>query len=112
MPQLIYPEYSKDKEEDPNESLSDRITTDPTPEPGPPSEKSTEEPISEPDSDTLSHPYVPTREISMRHLSPGDIVRYQKGSDPPIFSTLEERTKEDPWGDTSKIRNVSQHESL
>ena len=40
----------------------------------------------------------------MGHLSPTEIVRYQKGSDPPRSSTLEERTKDDPWGDTCKIR--------
>ena len=41
-----------------------------------------------------------------------DIVRYQKGSDPPILATLEERTKEAPLGVTYKIRILVQYKSL
>ena len=52
------------------------------------------------------------REGYMGHLSPTYIVRYQKGSDPYKFSTLEERTKEAPWVDTRKIRVLGQYESL
>ena len=37
---------------------------------------------------------------------------YHKGSDPPIFATLEERTKEATWGDTRKIQILGQEESL
>ena len=48
----------------------------------------------------------------MGNLAPKYIVQYQKGSDPPIFSTLEERTKEDPWGDAWKIRILGQYKSL
>ena len=48
----------------------------------------------------------------MGHLSPKDILRYQKGSDTPIFATLEERTKEAPWGDTWKIRILGQEKIL
>ena len=44
----------------------------------------------------------------MGHLSPKDILRYQKGLYPPRFSTLEERTKEAPWEDTQKIRVFGQ----
>ena len=40
----------------------------------------------------------------MGHLAPKYIVRYQKGSDPPVFSTLEEHTKEAPWVDIWIIR--------
>ena len=46
----------------------------------------------------------------MGKLSPKDIVIYQKGSDLPIFETLEERTKEAPWGDTCK--KLGQDKSL
>ena len=48
----------------------------------------------------------------MVRLYPKDIRRYQKGSDSPIFSTIEERTKEAPWGDTWKIRILGQDKSL
>ena len=48
----------------------------------------------------------------MGHLDPVDITRYQKGSDPPRFDTLEERTKEDPREDTWKIRILGQDKSL
>ena len=48
----------------------------------------------------------------MGHLYPKDIIRYQKGPDPPIFATLEERTKEALWGDTWKTRILGQDESL
>ena len=37
---------------------------------------------------------------------------YHKGSDPPIFATLEECIKEDPWGDTCKIWIWGQDNSL
>ena len=46
----------------------------------------------------------------MGHLSPKYIVIYHKGSDPPKFSTLEKRTKEDTWGDTWKIQILGQGE--
>ena len=39
-------------------------------------------------------------------------MRYQKGSDPPIFVALEERTKEAPWGDTWKIMMLVQDKIL
>ena len=39
-------------------------------------------------------------------------MRYQKSSDPPIFFTLEERTKEDSWGYTWKICILGQDKSL
>ena len=39
-------------------------------------------------------------------------MRYQKGSDPPRFATLEERTKAAPWGDTRKTRILGQYKSL
>ena len=48
----------------------------------------------------------------MGKLAPGDIFRYQKGSDTNRFVTLEERTKEAYWGDTYKIRILGQNESL
>ena len=48
----------------------------------------------------------------MGHLSPKDIVIYQKGSYPPIFATPEERTKEDPWGDTQESRILVQDKRL
>ena len=48
----------------------------------------------------------------MGHLDPKYIVRYQKGSDPPRFATLKERTKEAPWGDTCKIWIWGQDNSL
>ena len=48
----------------------------------------------------------------MGHLYPKDIVRYQKWSDPPRLSTIEESTKEAPWGATWKIRILSQYNSL
>ena len=51
-------------------------------------------------------------EVSMRHLYPGNIVRYQKGLDPPIFYTLEDRTKEVSWGETWKIWVLGQDKSL
>ena len=97
MPLLIYPENSEDEE-----YLRDPPSADPTTEPGTPSEKPTGKLTSKPDYNTLSEPSAPTREDYMGHLSPKDIERYQKGSYPPIFTTLEERTKEAPWGDTRK----------
>ena len=48
----------------------------------------------------------------MGNLTPKDIVRYQKDSYPPIFATIQERTKEAPWGDTWKIRIWGQYKSL
>ena len=48
----------------------------------------------------------------MGHLSPGDIVRYQKGTDPPIFSTLKDLNKEYSWGNTWKIRILGQYKIL
>ena len=44
----------------------------------------------------------------MGQLDPGDIVQYQKEPHLPIFSTLEERTKEASWGDTQKIHILDQ----
>ena len=96
--------------------MSDPPSTDPTPyltpDPGPPSEKNTKEPTSEPDYDYLSENSATMREGSMGHLSRKDIMRYQKGSDPPRFSTLEECTKETPWRETWKIRVVGQDKIL
>ena len=40
------------------------------------------------------------------------ITRHHKVSDPPIFSTLEESTKEDPWGDTWKPKILGQDRIL
>ena len=48
----------------------------------------------------------------MGNLSPKDIVRYHKGSDPPRFSNLEERTKVSPWGDTWNIWLLGQDKNL
>ena len=48
----------------------------------------------------------------MNYLSPKDIVRKHKVSDPPRFSTIEDRNKEAPWGDTWKIHIWSQDEIL
>ena len=48
----------------------------------------------------------------MGSIAPKDIIRYQKGSDQPILSNLEELTKEAPWGDTQKIRILGQDKSL
>ena len=55
---------------------------------------------SETDYDALSEPYASTKGVYMGHISPKDTVIYQKGLDPPIFSTLKELTNEAPWGDT------------
>ena len=107
MPPLIYSEDSNN-----DYSLRNPPPVEPTLEPGPPSEKTTEEPTSEPDSDALSEPSVPMREDTMGHLSPKDIVRYQKVSYPPMFATLEERTKEAPWIYTCKIRILGQDKRL
>ena len=41
-----------------------------------------------------------------------DIVRYHKGSDQTRFVTLEEITKDDPWGDTRKIHFLCQYKRL
>ena len=60
----------------------------------------------EPDSDALSELPTHTRGGSTGHLSPKDILRYHKGSYQPRLFTLEERTKEAPWGDTWKIRLI------
>ena len=87
-------------------------SADPTTEPGPPSEKNTDEPTLESNSDALSEPSAPTREDSMEYLSPRYKVRYQKGQNPPKFSTIKEHTKEPPWGDTWKIRILGQDKSL
>ena len=54
MPLLIYLEDSGDKEEEPNEFLSNSTSAETTPEPGSQSKKPTEEPTSEPDSYALS----------------------------------------------------------
>ena len=112
MPLLVCPEGCDDKEDVPCESLIDPPSAEPTPELGPPSEKPTKEPTSEPDSSTLSEPSAPTGEGSMGHLYPKEISLYQKGSDTPRFFTLEERTKEDPWGDIWNIRIWGQDKSL
>ena len=48
----------------------------------------------------------------MVHLASKDIVRYRKGSDTPRFATLEEHTKEAPWGDTWKLWILGQYKSL
>ena len=91
MTPLIYPEDS-DNKESPNNPLSAEII----PEPVPPSKNPTDELTLEPYYDALSEPCAPTREGSMEHLPPKYIMRYDKGSDTPIFSTVYERTKEDP----------------
>ena len=48
----------------------------------------------------------------MGHLYQKNIVIYQKGSYKHTFNTIEERTKETPWGDTWRIRILGQDESL
>ena len=48
----------------------------------------------------------------MGQLYPRDIMIYQKRSDPPIFDTLEEHTKEAPWVETWNIRILGQNKSL
>ena len=100
IPLLIFPEESDNKEDEPRESPSDLHSMDPALELGPPSEKPTKEVASEPNSDALSEPSISTRRGYMGHLAPGYIMRYHKVSYPPRFFTLEECTKEDPWGDT------------
>ena len=100
MPQLIYLDKSDDEEYNPRESLSDPLTTEPIPKPEPTSGKPTKEPTLEPDSDALSEPFKPMMKGSMGRLAPKYIVRYQKRSDQPRFSTLEERMKKATWGDT------------
>ena len=84
----------------------------PTSESGPPSGKPTKELTPETDYDALSEISMPTREGSMGNLFPWDIIRYQKGPDPPIFSTLEEPNKEASWRDTWKIRIWGQDKIL
>ena len=92
MPPLIYLEDSGNEEDNPHESPSDPPSADPNPEFGPSSKK----PTSETDYSALLEPYAPMRESSMGHLSPIEIMRYQKGSCPAKFATLEEHTKEAP----------------
>ena len=48
----------------------------------------------------------------MDQISPRDIVIYQKWSYPPIFATLEERTKEAPWRYTWKLWILGQDKIL
>ena len=55
---------------------------------------------------------IPTREVYMGYPSTKDIMQYKKGLDPPIFSTLEERTKEAPWRYNWKILILGQDKSL
>ena len=107
MSPLIYPEEYENED-----SLNDPTSAETTPNPVTPSGKPTKEPTSEPDSYALSESSAPTREDSMGHLSQKDISRYQKGSYPPRFTTLEERTKEDTWGNTRQIRILGQDKSL
>ena len=95
MPPLIYPEESNHEE-----YPSDPPSTNPTLDHVPPSQKPTREQTSEPDYDALSERFAPTREGSKGCLAPKYILRYHNGPDPPIFSILEERTKEAPWGYT------------
>ena len=76
IPPLIYPEDSGDEEKITGDSPSDPPSVDPTSEPGPQSEKHTKEVTFETNYDALSEPSAPTREGSMGHLAPGDIVRY------------------------------------
>ena len=94
LPPLFYLEYSNNKKDDPQKYLSKSPSVELNPEPRPPNENPTKEPTLEPDYDSISQPSAPTREGSMRHLTPLDITRYQKWSYPHRFSTLEERTKE------------------
>ena len=70
IPPLIYLEDYND-----NDSSSKPPSVETTPEPGPPREKPTEEPTLEPNYDALSEPSVPTREGSMGHISPKEIMR-------------------------------------
>ena len=107
MPPLIYLEESDDEE-----YLINPPSTEPTPDPGPPSKIHTKETTSERNYDALSEPSAPLREGSVGRLSPKDIIRYQKGLDPPRFPTLEERTKEAPWEDTFKSRILGQYKSV
>ena len=99
---LIYPEDSGDKEDNLHESPSDPTYADPTLEIVHSSEKHTKEPTLKSGSDALSEPSAPTREGFMGDLDPGYIVIYHKGSDTPIFATLEELTNKASWGDTQK----------
>ena len=48
----------------------------------------------------------------MGPLPPKGIVMYHKGSYRTISATIEERNKEDPWGDTWKTKILGQDESL
>ena len=107
MPPIFHPEQSDNKED-----LIDPFYAEPTPEPVPPSKKTTKETTSEPDSDSLSEPSVLTREGSMEHLTPKEIARNKKGSYQPIFTTLDERTKEYLWGDARKTHILGQYEGL
>ena len=108
MHPLIHQEDSYDKEDGHRYLTSKPPSLETTWEPVHPSKKSTEEPTSETDPGTSPDPYAPTREDNKGHLAPGDIMKYKKGSDLPRFATLEEHTKESPWGDTCKIRILGQ----
>ena len=86
MPLLIYPEESDDEESLSNptslvptfvEATSvEPASVEPTPYPGPPIKKPTKELTPQPDSDALSEHSTPTREGSMEHIAPKDIMRY------------------------------------
>ena len=71
--------------------------------PGRSSKIPTKELTLEPKYDAPSDPYTTTREYYVGHIALGDIARHLKGLYGPQFSTLEERTKDTPWGDILKI---------
>ena len=92
--------------------MSNPPSTEPTSELGASIRKPTNDRTSGPKSDALSKPSEPMRGYSIGHISLGDIERYQKVSDHPGFTILEEHIKDPPWGYTWKIQDLGQEENL
>ena len=99
MHPLIYLEDSYDKKDGHVDSPRKPPSSKPSREPINPSKKCTEEPNLAPDPGTLPEPSAHTREDNKGNIYTGYIIKYQKGSYLPRLATLEERTKESPWGD-------------
>ena len=103
MQPLIHMYYSNNKEDGNGDSPRKYLYSETTRDTVHPSEIYIKEPTSAHSPGTSLEPSVPTREDNKGSLDLGDIMKYPKGSDLPIFATLEECTKESPWGDTWNI---------
>ena len=93
MHPLINLEDSYSEEDSNGNSQRKPSSSEPTWETIHSSKKYAEEKTLETNPVTSPNPSAPSRKNNKGHLDPGDIMKYQKGSDLPRFATLEEHNK-------------------